>query len=123
MTDTNMIQRVWLSALIRMTPSSGGAATVAKWAAMGPPGRYLLLTSGDKGSHDRGLHPGQVAAQREQEQREAALELGVQSVTFTSSGRPAGEYLSCAARYAGGYAACTPMRSWLSTLSGAISSS
>lgn len=82
MTETNLIQRVLVIGAHPDDPEFGCAATVAKWAAMGRQVDYLLLTSGDKGSHDRGLHPGQVAAQREQEQREAALELGVQSVTF-----------------------------------------
>ncbi len=63
-------------------PEFGCAATVAKWAAMGRRVDYLLLTSGDKGSHDATRHPGAVAAQREQEQRAAARELGVHKVIF-----------------------------------------
>ena len=63
-------------------PEFGCAATVAKWAAAGRRIDYVLLTSGDKGSHDPTKHPGQVAAIREKEQRAAAQELGVRSVAF-----------------------------------------
>jgi LmbE family N-acetylglucosaminyl deacetylase len=63
-------------------PEFGCAATVAKWASEGRHVEYLLLTSGDKGNHDRGIHPGHVAATREVEQEAAASELGVQAVTF-----------------------------------------
>jgi len=63
-------------------PEFGCAATVAKWARQGRLIDYVLLTSGDKGSHDPGVHPGRIAAQREEEQRAAAKELGVRSVTF-----------------------------------------
>ncbi|MHB1295447.1 MAG: PIG-L deacetylase family protein [Anaerolineae bacterium] len=63
-------------------PEFGCAATVAKWAAMGRQVHYLLLTSGDKGSHDPAMRPGQVTAMREEEQRAAAQELGVCSVQF-----------------------------------------
>ncbi|MCD6520406.1 MAG: PIG-L family deacetylase [Anaerolineae bacterium] len=63
-------------------PEFGCAATVAKWASQGRTIDYVLLTSGDKGSHDPSKHPGEVAAQREEEQRAAAQELGVRSVLF-----------------------------------------
>lgn len=63
-------------------PEFGCAATIAKWASMGREIHYVLFTSGDKGSHDPQLRPGQVAAMREREQRAAAMALGAQSVTF-----------------------------------------
>lgn len=63
-------------------PEFGCAATICKWASMGREIDYVLLTSGDKGSHDPCIRPGQVAAQREKEQRAAAKELGVRSVRF-----------------------------------------
>jgi LmbE family N-acetylglucosaminyl deacetylase len=63
-------------------PEFGCAATIAKWAADGKLIDYVLLTSGDKGSHNPALRPGQVAAKREEEQRRAAKELGVRSVRF-----------------------------------------
>jgi len=63
-------------------PEFGCAATIAKWANEGREVHYVLLTSGDKGSHDPGIRPGEVAAMREKEQRAAAEELGVRSVRF-----------------------------------------
>jgi LmbE family N-acetylglucosaminyl deacetylase len=63
-------------------PEFGCAATIAKWATHGRQIDYVLLTSGDKGSHDPNIRPGQVAAMREVEQRAAAQELGVRSVRF-----------------------------------------
>jgi LmbE family N-acetylglucosaminyl deacetylase len=63
-------------------PEFGCAATMAKWAAAGHDITYLLLTSGDKGSRDRRTPPGELAAVREEEQRNAAAELGVKRVVF-----------------------------------------
>ncbi|NLD43134.1 MAG: PIG-L family deacetylase, partial [Chloroflexi bacterium] len=42
-------------------PEFGCAATIAKWAKDGRLIDYVLLTSGDKGSHDPGVRPGQLA--------------------------------------------------------------
>jgi LmbE family N-acetylglucosaminyl deacetylase len=80
--QTEELHRVLVIGAHPDDPEFGCAATVAKWAAMGRDVHYLLLTSGDKGSHDPTLRPGQVAARREEEQRAAAKELGVQSVRF-----------------------------------------
>ncbi len=63
-------------------PEFGCAGTVLKWAQAGRHVTYVLLTSGDKGSHDPELHPGRLAAMREIEQRAAAAELGVSEVIF-----------------------------------------
>lgn len=63
-------------------PEFGCAATMTKWAAEGREVTYLLLTSGDKGSRDPAVRPGQMAALREREQREAAQELGIGEVIF-----------------------------------------
>ncbi|HDQ74042.1 MAG TPA: PIG-L family deacetylase [Chloroflexi bacterium] len=63
-------------------PEFGCAGTMAKWAQAGKEITYVLLTSGDKGSHDPDLRPGQLAALREDEQRAAAAELGVERVIF-----------------------------------------
>lgn len=60
----------------------GCAGTVVKWAQSGRRVTYVLLTSGDKGSHDPDLRPGRLAALREEEQRAAARELGVEDVIF-----------------------------------------
>jgi LmbE family N-acetylglucosaminyl deacetylase len=63
-------------------PEFGCAGTMLKWAQAGRRVTYVLLTSGDKGSHDAELHPGRLAARREIEQRAAAAELGVGEVVF-----------------------------------------
>jgi LmbE family N-acetylglucosaminyl deacetylase len=63
-------------------PEFGCAGTVVKWAGAGKKITYVLLTSGDKGSHDPDLRPGRLAALREKEQRAAAQELGVEQVIF-----------------------------------------
>ena len=63
-------------------PEFGCAGTVMKWSEAGRRIQYVLLTSGDKGSKDPDLRPGQLAAQREEEQRCAAADLGVEEVTF-----------------------------------------
>jgi LmbE family N-acetylglucosaminyl deacetylase len=63
-------------------PEFGCAGTMAKWSAEGKEITYVLLTSGDKGSHNPEIAPGAVAAMREKEQAAAAQELGVQEVLF-----------------------------------------
>lgn len=63
-------------------PEFGCAGTVLKWSRAGKRITYVLLTSGDKGSHDPDLRPGQLAATREDEQRAAAADLGVAEVVF-----------------------------------------
>ena len=63
-------------------PEFGCAGTVIKWARAGKSITYVLLTSGDKGSRDPDVRPGQLAALREDEQRAAAAELGVEQVIF-----------------------------------------
>jgi LmbE family N-acetylglucosaminyl deacetylase len=63
-------------------PEFGCAGTVVKWAQAGKTITYVLLTSGDKGSHDPDLRPGRLATLREEEQRAAARDLGVEQVIF-----------------------------------------
>lgn len=63
-------------------PEFGAGGTIAKWALAGREVTYVLITSGDKGSHDRSLRPEEVAAIREREQRAAADVLGVKDVLF-----------------------------------------
>lgn len=63
-------------------PEFGCAGTVLKWTTGGKQVTYLLLTSGDKGSHDPDLRPGRLVALREDEQRAAARDLGVHDVRF-----------------------------------------
>jgi len=56
--------------------------TVAKWCAQGWTVYYVLATSGDKGTHDTALTSQELAAVREQEQRDACRILGVKDVIF-----------------------------------------
>ena len=58
------------------------AGTVAKWCDQGWTVYYVLATSGDKGTHDQALSHQELAALREQEQREACRVLGVKEVVF-----------------------------------------
>jgi LmbE family N-acetylglucosaminyl deacetylase len=57
------------------------AGSIAKWCAEGWTVYYVLATSGDKGTHED-LSRQELAAMREQEQREAAAVLGVKDVFF-----------------------------------------
>ncbi|HEX3049940.1 MAG TPA: PIG-L deacetylase family protein [Aggregatilineaceae bacterium] len=56
--------------------------TIAKWAAEGKPITFVLATSGDKGSGDLNITPGELVPMREAEERAAAACLGVQDVIF-----------------------------------------
>jgi LmbE family N-acetylglucosaminyl deacetylase len=56
--------------------------TVAKWCDQGWTVYYVLATSGDKGTHDAALSSQELAALREQEQRDACRVLGVKEVIF-----------------------------------------
>jgi LmbE family N-acetylglucosaminyl deacetylase len=60
----------------------GAAGTVARWVAEGATVRYLLVTRGDKGSDDPSADVAALARLREEEQRAAAAELGVDGVEF-----------------------------------------
>jgi LmbE family N-acetylglucosaminyl deacetylase len=60
----------------------GSSGSVAKWCAEGWTIYYVLTTSGDKGTHEPGISGQQLAAIREEEQREAARVLGVKEVFF-----------------------------------------
>ena len=51
--------------------------TVAKWCAEGCEVTYVVVTGGDKGTHDESMHPEKLAAIREEEQRAACRALGV----------------------------------------------
>ena len=56
--------------------------TVARWVDEGHDVRYVLFTSGDKGTDDPSTTPDRVIALRSAEQRTAAALLGVQHLTF-----------------------------------------
>ncbi len=58
------------------------SGTVAKWCAEGWEVFYVLVTGGDKGTHDPTMHPEKLAAIREEEQREACRVLGVRDCIF-----------------------------------------
>jgi LmbE family N-acetylglucosaminyl deacetylase len=77
-----VLERVMVIAAHPDDPEFGCAGTVVKWAMAGKTITYVLLTSGDKGSHDPDLRPGRLASMREEEQRAAARDLGVQEVVF-----------------------------------------
>ncbi len=53
------------------------SGTVAKWCAEGWDVRYVVVTGGDKGTHDESMTPEKLAAIREEEQRAACRVLGV----------------------------------------------
>ena len=76
------LNRVLVIAAHPDDPEFGCAGTMVKWAGAGKKVTYVLLTSGDKGSHDPDLRPGRLAAVREEEQRAAAKDLGVEQVIF-----------------------------------------
>jgi LmbE family N-acetylglucosaminyl deacetylase len=79
---TDPLDRVMVIGAHPDDPEFGCAGTVVKWAQAGKHITYVLLTSGDKGSSDPDLHPGRLAGLREEEQRAAARELGVEQVIF-----------------------------------------
>ena len=58
------------------------AGTVAKWVQAGAQARYVLVTSGDAGSHQPGITREELARVREAEQRAAARTVGVDEVIF-----------------------------------------
>lgn len=58
------------------------SGTVAKWCAEGWTVYYVLVTGGDKGTHDPLMHPEKLAAIREEEQRAACRVLGVKECIF-----------------------------------------
>ncbi len=81
-TEPASIERVMVIAAHPDDPEFGCAGAVLKWAQAGRHITYVLITSGDKGSHDPDLRPGLLAARRESEQRAAAHDLGVHEVIF-----------------------------------------
>src|SRR3954452_19414412 len=58
------------------------AGTVARWTDEGHEVYYVILTNGDKGSHDPDMAPERLVEIREKEQRDAAAILGVKDVVF-----------------------------------------
>jgi LmbE family N-acetylglucosaminyl deacetylase len=60
----------------------GAGGTVAKLVKDGNEVTYCILTNGNKGSGDRGMTPERLIRIREDEQRNAARVLGVETVDF-----------------------------------------
>jgi LmbE family N-acetylglucosaminyl deacetylase len=60
----------------------GAGGTTAKLAAQGWDITFIIVTNGNKGSHDPGMSPYDLSERREQEQRAAAEALGVKRVIF-----------------------------------------
>jgi LmbE family N-acetylglucosaminyl deacetylase len=63
-------------------PEFGAGGTVAAFTAAGQAVHYIVCTDGSKGSKDRAVQPADLVRRRQAEQRGAAEELGVSSVTF-----------------------------------------
>jgi LmbE family N-acetylglucosaminyl deacetylase len=60
----------------------GAGGTVAKLTREGKTVTYCVVTNGDKGSSDRSMTPERLVTIREEEQRNAARVLGVDTVDF-----------------------------------------
>jgi LmbE family N-acetylglucosaminyl deacetylase len=60
----------------------GAGATVAKWAAQGWDITFIIVTNGNKGSHDPAMSSYRLSDIREQEQHAAAGRLGVKQIIF-----------------------------------------
>jgi LmbE family N-acetylglucosaminyl deacetylase len=58
----------------------GTAAAVAKWTSQGKQVTYLIATSGEAGIDS--MHPDKAGPLRQEEERQAALEVGVEVVEF-----------------------------------------
>lgn len=83
MTDTkDDLKRVMVVAAHPDDPEFGCGGTIAKWAAAGKEFTYIIITNGDKGTHDPSIRPGDLAVTREKEQWDAARTLGVKDVVF-----------------------------------------
>ena len=63
-------------------PDFGAGGTAALWTRRGWEMHYLVVTNGAKGSSDPEMTSERLVPMREQEQRNAAEELGVKSCTF-----------------------------------------
>jgi LmbE family N-acetylglucosaminyl deacetylase len=60
----------------------GASGTIARWVTEGATVRYLLVTRGDKGTDDPNADIHELVRLRDQEQRAAAAEIGVEGVDF-----------------------------------------
>ena len=62
------------------------AGTIALWAEGGKKITYVVLTRGDKGTHDPSMAGDELVQIRQEEQLQAASELGVGKVVFLANG-------------------------------------
>jgi LmbE family N-acetylglucosaminyl deacetylase len=76
------IQRVLVVTAHPDDAEFGAGGTVARLVREGLQVSYCVVTSGDKGSSDRSMTPERLARIREEEQRNAARVLGVETVDF-----------------------------------------
>lgn len=60
----------------------GCGGTLSLWADQGVHLTYCVLTSGQKGTHDLGMHPERLARIREREQRAAGRVVGTKEFVF-----------------------------------------
>ncbi len=60
----------------------GASGSLAAWAKQGAHIEYLVMTDGSKGSSDLAIHPEDLIATRQKEQRAAAKLLGAKEVHF-----------------------------------------
>jgi LmbE family N-acetylglucosaminyl deacetylase len=86
---TDRIQRVMVVTAHPDDPDFGAGGTVARLTAEGKHVVYCIVTNGNKGSSDRTMTPERLVLIREEEQRNAARVLGVETVEFL--GFPDGE--------------------------------
>ncbi len=76
------IQRVMVITAHPDDSEFGAGGTVAKLTRDGKQVAYCIVTNGDKGSGDRTMAPERLAQIRQEEQRNAARVLGVETVDF-----------------------------------------
>ena len=79
---SDRIQRVMVITAHPDDSEFGAGGTVAKLVKEGKSVSYCILTNGNKGSGDRSMTAERLARIREDEQRNAARVLGVESVEF-----------------------------------------
>jgi LmbE family N-acetylglucosaminyl deacetylase len=80
-----MADRIQRAMVITAHPDDsefGAGGTVARLVTEGKTVTYCILTNGNKGSGDRSMTPERLARIREEEQRNAARVLGVETVDF-----------------------------------------
>ena len=79
---TERIQRVLVITAHPDDSEFGAGGTVAKLVREGKQVSYCIVTNGNKGSGDRDMTPERLVKIREEEQRNAARVLGVETVDF-----------------------------------------